>query len=131
MTKQLRSLENDLAKRESGNFTWEDLDTWAQKQIVEGAKVYVLKKNKWVLVDNVQVLLKEQRSDMDDSFARVVTRPNRPFLNWFLLPIANLRDKGSWVMWGATAPDTDILIDEWYVGDGSEGIVLAAQTNKK
>jgi hypothetical protein len=36
------------------------------------------------------------------------------------------RDKGRWIIWGGNLPHSDIVIDVWYVGDGTPGIALAA-----
>lgn len=119
------------AKRAKGNFTWKDLSSYVQEKVAEGTAVFVLKKNKWVVVDNTfQVLMKEHVWDMDDTYVRIVTRPHRPYLNWFYLPIFRNKnkDEGEWVTSWGIIPNTNIIIDVWYVGDGSEGVVLAALT---
>ena len=115
-------------KEESGNFTWDDLSDYVQKRSSKSGGVVVLKENKWVLIGNVQVLLKETTFDMDTSYARIVTRPHLPWLDWLLLPIARLSDSGHWLMKEETCPNTNVIIDVWFVGDGTGGIYLAAQT---
>lgn len=127
MSELRREAEKLRAKRELGKFTRKDLSKYVQKRVAKGTDVASLIMNKWVLVDNTQVLLKGQGSDMDNAYARVVTRPNRPLLNWFYLPTASF-EEGDWVTWWCMIPKTNIIIDIWYAGDGSEGIVLAALT---
>lgn len=114
-------------KRASGQFTWDDLNPIAQSLIQESSKVVTLWKNKWMRVGNYWILNKEVGGNMDDAIARLVTRPYRPFINWVLLPLARIFDKGTWVVWWETVPDTNIVIDIWYIGDGSGGVVLAAE----
>jgi len=43
-----------------------------------------------------------------------------------LLTVAEVRDAGKLVLWWERVPGTGIVIDIWFVGDGSEGVALAA-----
>jgi hypothetical protein len=132
MSKRWVSTEEGRMIIRQGDYNWYDLHTWVQDLVSNDTEVQALNKSRWVLVGNTYVLLKELSADVEDSFARVVIRPKtQPFLDWFFLLITRFRDEGEWYRWGSTIPDTNIVIDVWYYGDGrTEGIVLAAETNK-
>lgn len=125
MAKLRKEAEELRAKRKLEKFTRKDLDEYVRNKIAKEVVVSTLIRGKWVLVGNTQVLLKDQASNMDDAYAKVVTRPNQPLLNWFYLSTARF-DEGEWVMDWCVIPNTNIIIDFWYAGDGSEGFVLAA-----
>lgn len=119
------NLSERLEKRDSGKFTYSDLNNSAKVKVTENASVVVLPPNKWVKLNNQWLLCKEIGSTFDYAFIRLITRPCRRFLDWLLLPIASSRDEGVWVIWGDKIPNTNIFVDVWYVGDGSGGVALA------
>lgn len=120
-------LATRLAKKDSGKFDWNDLSPWIQKKVDPNSKVFHLPIGKWIKVGNIWLLNQEIRNDLDDAFVRVLTRVNVPFLNWLILPFAALR-KGEWVMWCNKIPHTDLIIEVWFVGDGSQGFALVAES---
>jgi len=111
------------AKKDRGKFGFEDLSIFIQEQVRPDAKVTRLPVGKWVKVGNLWLLNKCVRADLDDAFALIVTQPDRPFLNWLYLPKAAVQE-GTWVTWWRKIPDTNLILDVWYVGDGSPGVVL-------
>ena len=119
-------LAERLAKRDGAQFSYSDLNSFAQMQVLVGSPVVVLTPNKWVKLANQWFLCKQVSGNIDDAYARLITRPCRPLLDWVLLPIAKFKDAGTWVIWGAKILSTNIVLDVWYVGDGSEGVALAA-----
>jgi hypothetical protein len=121
------SLETRLEKRANGPFVLEDLSDWVQERVAPKATVIRLIRGKWVKAGNFWLLLQEVRSDLDDAYIRVVVRPDSPFLNWLLLPLA-ANDEGDWVAWWNKIPGTNLMLDIWYVGDGSEGVALIAES---
>jgi len=116
-------------KRDTGNFVREDLSSYAQDKVAEGTKVLVLREKIWTRVGDTWVLLKEFSWSMDDANARVVTRKHVPFLFAFIACFA-YDSPGDWVYVGDVIPGTDVVIDDFYVGDGSPATVLVAQAKE-
>ena len=121
-------LTKRLAKKKSEKFTRNDLADYVQGQVSEEAAVVALKTGKWLAVGNFWILLKKQSYDAEDSYAQIVTCPHLPFLNWLFLLHAKWFDDGKWVTAWDKCPGTNIIIDVWYVDDGSGGTVLAVET---
>lgn len=113
-----------IAKRDSGNFTLNDVSEYLQKKAKPETKVYALKLQQWVKVNNYQLFLKSVSGDMDDAWIHVVVKNHNPWLNWLILPIASHFAKDDLVVWWQQIPNTLLMLDVWYVGDGSGGVPL-------
>jgi hypothetical protein len=120
--------DSRVAKSKARNFGWGDLSKYLQERIPENTPVYVLEVGKWVRVGKFQIILLEQASDIDNAYLRVMARLDNNLTNWLVLPLSKLLDRGKWIMQWQECPDTDVFVDVWYIGDGSGGIVLAAET---
>ncbi|MFZ5424669.1 MAG: hypothetical protein ACOZAO_02610 [Patescibacteria group bacterium] len=113
------------AKKKSGDFTQKDLAQFVRERAQPDAQVTVLKENKWVKVGNWWLKLVSQASNMDDAWITVIVRPNTPYMNW--VRHLNIHENGMetlTVLWWYEIGKTGLLLDIWYVGDGSEGVAL-------
>ena len=119
-------LKTRLAKKAGGQFAYKDLSSLTQEKFPNGANVSTLPVGKWVKVGDYWLLNKGVNGDLDDAWVLLVVRRNRPLLNWLVLTVAEVRDAGKLVLWWERVPGTGIVIDIWFVGDGSEGVALAA-----
>lgn len=117
-----------IAKRSSGKFTLQDLYSYIREKAKIDANVIALKVGKWERVGKYHLLLKKVSGDMDDAFIYVVVHKHFPAPNWLNLLVASLKAKPIWAIWWQTLPGTDLLLDVWYVGDGSEGIPLIVES---
>lgn len=102
-----------------------DLPEYMQKKAIPNTKVHILKLGKWTLIGNTWILVKSFDNNLEDAWAYIVTRKNKPFWNWAILPIAKMCDKGTAVMDWQEIETTKIILDFWYIGDGTGGNPIA------
>lgn len=115
-------------KLEEGTITLQDLSGDIHKNAVPNAKVYILKINRWTRVGEYQLLVKQTCNNLEDAWINVVVRANRPVFNWLLLPIARIIgsvvEVGNWNV----IPNTNLRLDFFYIGDGTEGTPIVFET---
>ncbi len=90
MTDGIDIVSVNREKRDTGNFTIEDVAEYLQKKAKPDAKVYPLKIDQWVKVGQHQLYVKSLSGDMDDSWIHVIVKQDSPWLNWIVLPFARL-----------------------------------------
>ncbi len=130
MTDGIDIVSVNREKRDTGNFTIEDVAEYLQKKAKPDAKVYPLKIDQWVKVGQHQLYVKSLSGDMDDSWIHVIVKQDSPWLNWIVLPFARLFTEPKIVVWWRKIPNTDLILDVWYVGDGSGGVPLVFEEKK-
>lgn len=113
-----------IAKRDSGDFTLQDVAEYLQDKAKPGTKVYVLKVGEWVRVGGHLLYLKSIGGNMDDAWIDVVVREYNPLLHKLALQLIAKLAKSINVVWWHKIPNTNLLLDVWYVGDGSGGTAL-------
>ncbi len=129
MTDGIDIVSVNREKRDTGNFTIEDVAEYLQKKAKPDAKVYPLKIDQWVKAGRYQLYVKSLSGDMDDSWIHVIVQQDNSWLNWIVLPFAKLFSEPKIVVWWRKIPNTDLTLDVWYVGDGSGGVPLVFEAN--
>lgn len=122
--------EAKIAKRDNDYFDLEDVAYYLRKQAKDGAKVYALKRKRWIRAGKYMLFLDAVSGNMDDAWIYVIVANDRKLLNWLILPFVRWFYQTEIVVWWNKIPKTNLLLDVWYVGDGSGGTPLVFEAKE-
>jgi hypothetical protein len=96
------------------NFSVEDLFSYARQFAIPGTKVIPLKQGKWQTIGDIRIKLLGTASDFDNSYAHFA--------------IEFTKDTVWVIAHGEIIPGTNIRVDTWYPGDGTDVTILAFES---